>query len=201
MRYESVHSVPNDEIVGVEYDPGPADEMNNDKHEPIMDSTNPMINTALVSSRDDPRDNIIYNLSVPSTIRVTRVFDVESSLFTVVQLGGDVISEPVQPENDNIARPTRNRTQVTRIKIASNKGSTYDHAMVQAMYMTQIAEAAKGKRLSLNMGLKLWSERGQGAVGAELSQIHNRTVFDSQDPNELTWEEKKQAFDSLLFLE
>ena len=64
--------------------------------------------------------------------------------------------------------------------------------MMQEICMTQISEAVKGKRLSLNKGLKIWGERGWSAVEAELSQIHNRAVFDPQDPSELTREEEKQ---------
>ena len=67
------------------------------------------------------------------------------------------------------------------MNISSNKGSTYDVALVQAICMTQIAEAVKGKRMSLNRGLKLWGKRGWNAVESELSQIHNRAVFEPLD--------------------
>ena len=87
------------------------------------------------------------------------------------------------------------------MNISSNKGSTYDHAMVQAICMTQIAEAVKGKRLSLNRGLRIWGERGWNAVEAELSQIHNRAVFEPLDPDQLSRDEKNNALESHLFLE
>ena len=67
------------------------------------------------------------------------------------------------------------------MNISSNKGSTYYVPLVQAICMTQIAKAVTGKRMSLNRGLKLWGERGWNAVESELSQIHNRAVFEGQN--------------------
>ena len=52
--------------------------------------------------------------------------------------------------------------------------------------MTQIAEAEEGKSMSLNIGLNLWGERGWNAVESELSQRHNRAVFEPLDWTKLT---------------
>ena len=74
--------------------------------------------------------------------------NVEGNPLNQVQPVGDVIPSP--------GRPARRKTQPTRMNISSNKGSTYDVALVQAICMTQIVEVVKGKRMSLNRGLKLW---------------------------------------------
>ena len=50
------------------------------------------------------------------------------------------------------------------MNISSNKGTSYDITLVQVICMAQIAEAVKGKRMSLNKGLKLWGAKGWSAV-------------------------------------
>ena len=127
--------------------------------------------------------------------------NIETTTFQDLQPGGDVVTDSFQSESNNSGRPVRNRKQLTRMNISSKKGNTYDLALVQAICLAQIAEVVKGKRFSLNRRIKLWGERGWSAVEAELSQIHNRAVFEPQDPSVLTWEEKMQALESHFFLE
>ena len=47
----------------------------------------------------------------------------------------------------------------------------------------------------------MWGERGVAAVKAELSQLHYRNVFTPMDPAELTYQQKREALESNLFLE
>ena len=47
----------------------------------------------------------------------------------------------------------------------------------------------------------MWGDRGVAAVKAELSQLHYRNVFTPVDPAELTYQQKREALESHLFLE
>ena len=87
-----------------------------------------IIDTTAESPAEDLRENIISNLSVPSS-KISKVSNVKNSPFTEYQPGGDVISEPIQSGNLSIGRPVRKRTQANRMNISSNKGNTYDVAM------------------------------------------------------------------------
>ena len=76
-----------------------------------------------------------------------------------MQPGGDVIPNFTDFDTTSVGGPTRRRTKPTRMNISSTKGSPYDIALVQAICMTQIAEAVKGKGMSMNRCLKLWVDR------------------------------------------
>ena len=47
----------------------------------------------------------------------------------------------------------------------------------------------------------MYGEKGHAAVKSELSQIHDRGVFEPQDPNKLTHDQIKNCLESHLFLE
>ena len=79
--------------------------------------------------------------------------------------------------------PTRNRKQVQRLDPSKSTKESYDHAMIQYLCMSQMAEKEEQKRLSLHKGLRVWGEKGLAAVKAELSQIHFRNVFTPVDPH------------------
>ena len=151
--------IPIDEIPGVEYASEFVEETNNDNAEPFEVADDDISEASSESEPDSIRRDIISNISVPESRR-KRVMNVESNPFNQVQPGGDVI--PNIPNSDlatSEGRPTRRRNQPTRMNISSNKGNSYDITLVQAICMTQIAEAVKGKRVSLNKGLKLWGEK------------------------------------------
>ena len=203
MSYESGDPTPIDEIPGVEYDSEFIEESYNDNVEPSKEigDDDDISETTPEPEVQNLRRNIISNITVPRTNR-KRVMDVESNPFSQVQPGGDVIPNISNSDlTTGEGRPIRSRNQPKRMNISSNKGNSYDIALVQAICLMQIAEAVKAKRMSLNKGLKLWGEKGWNAVEAELSQIHNRAVFEPLDFTKLTWEGKKQALESHLFLE
>ena len=124
--------------------------MNNNNAEPFHNAMDTIIITALIAlvvAADDLRYKIIYDISVPQA-KSTKVTKVESSPFTEDKPGGDVIFKPLEPDSTSVGRPTRKRFQATRMNIFSNKGGTYDVALVQALCMTQTADA-NDKRLSM----------------------------------------------------
>ena len=64
MIYELGDSVSIDEIAGVEYDPEPTEEMNNDNAEPVHNKTDTISETKLEAEADELRDNIISNVKL-----------------------------------------------------------------------------------------------------------------------------------------
>ena len=62
-------------------------------------------------------------------------------------------------------------------------------------------KTAKPEKYSLKRGLKVYGEKGHAAVQSELSQIHDRGVFEPQDPKKLSYQEIKDCLESHLFLE
>ena len=63
------------------------------------------------------------------------------------------------------------------------------------------SKTAKPEKYSLKRGLKVYGEKGHAAVQSELSQIHDRGVFEPQDPKKLSYQEIKDCLESHLFLE
>lgn len=120
--------------------------MNYDNAEPFYVATDNINVATLEESEDNLRNNIISNVSVPE-VSCTRMMNVGSHPFPEVQPGRDIIPDPLEFDSASVGRPIRKRTQDTRMNIFSNKGCTYGVTLVQAMYMTQIVETAKGKRL------------------------------------------------------
>ena len=57
------------------------------------------------------------------------------------------------------------------------------------------------RKFSLKRGLKVYGEKGRAAVESELFQVHDRGVFEPQDPKKLTYQEIKDCLESHLFLE
>ena len=62
-------------------------------------------------------------------------------------------------------------------------------------------KTAKPEKYSLKRGLKVYGEKGHAAVQSELSQIHDRGVFEPQDPKKLSYQEIRDCLESHLFLE
>ena len=62
-------------------------------------------------------------------------------------------------------------------------------------------KTAKPEKYSLKRVLKVYGEKGHAAVQSELSQIHDRGVFEPQDPKKLTYQDIKDCLESHLFLE
>ena len=62
-------------------------------------------------------------------------------------------------------------------------------------------KTAKPEKYSLKRGLKVYGEKGHAAVESELSQVHDRGVFEPQDPKKLSYQEIKDCLESHLFLE
>ena len=62
-------------------------------------------------------------------------------------------------------------------------------------------KTAKPEKYSLKKGLKVYGEKGHAAVQSELSQIHDRGVFEPQDPKKLSYQEIRDCLESHLFLE
>ena len=99
-----------------------------------------------------------------------------------------------------------------------------EYAMVQFLCMTTIAEGegtpvdinlldlvdmskafsqtstidtkktVKPEKFSLKRGLKVYGEKGRAAVESELFQVHDRGVFEPQDPKKLIYQEIKVLF-------
>ena len=110
--------------------------------------------------------------------------------------------ELIAPEAESPMRyPSRNRKAVQKLDPSHNTRGSYDNAMIQYLCMSQVAEKEKQKRLSLHKGLRVWGDKGVAAVKAEPSQIHFRNVFTPVDPQQLSYKEKSEAFESHLFLE
>ena len=53
---------------------------------------------------------------------------------------------------------------------------------------------------NLKKGILKYGNRGKTAVDKELSQLHNRNVFEPIYPSQLTKLEKDKAMNSLIFL-
>ena len=139
------------EISGVEYDQEPKEATNNDNVEPIHDSTDTISETTPEPPANDLRNDIMSNISVPQT-RCTKVTNVEGRPYTGIQPGVYEISDPVESHDVNAGRSTRT---TTIMNISSNKRCIYDIALEQALCINQIEEDIKGKKLSMNKGLKL----------------------------------------------
>ena len=87
---------------------------------------------------------------------------------------------------------SRVKKPVKRMDPSHSVNNSYDHAMIQFICMSQIAEKQEQKRLSLNRGLRVWGDRGIAAVKAELSQLHYRNVFTPMDLAELTFSKREK---------
>ena len=90
--------------------------------------------------------------------------------------------------------------------IAEGQGAPADINLLDLVDMSkafaQTAKTtAKPEKFSLNRGLKVYGKRGHAVVSSELSQVHNRGVFEPQDPRQLTYEEIKNCLESHLFME
>ena len=133
ISYKSSDSVSIDEIPGVEYDPETVDKINDDNVQSFEDTMDDLSVETPEPEEENLRRSIISNISVSNTGR-KRVMNVEGNPFNQVQPGGDVIPSSPEPVHAILSvRPARRRTQPTRINISSNKGSTYDVALVQAI--------------------------------------------------------------------
>lgn len=55
---------------------------------------------------------------------------------------------------------------------------------------------AKTEKYFLKRGLKLYTEMGRLAVQSELFQVHDRGIFEPQDPKKLTYQEIKDCLES-----
>ena len=95
--------------------------------------------------------------------------------------------------------------------IAEGEGTPVDINMLDLVDMSKAfaqtstigdsKKTVKPEKYSLKKGLKVYGEKGHAAVQSELSQVHDRGVFEPQDPKKLTYQEIKDCLESHLFLE
>ena len=100
---------------------------------------------------------------------------------------------------------------VCMTSIAEGEGTPVDINMLDLVEMRKAfaqsstigysKKTAKSEKYSLKKCLKVYGETGHAAVQSEPSQVHDRGVFEPQDPKKLTYQEIKDSLESHLFLE
>ena len=132
-------------------------------------------------------------------------------------LGEDeqVDEEPVlgnPEEQEEVPYVTRAGRVVRRPKrlIPTMEGQTYQHVCFlqeTVEYEPEFVDAFKHivnhhvfTQYGLKKGLQKFGDAGRQAVHNETEQLHLRSCFEPLDPNNMTYEEKKKALESLIFV-
>lgn len=120
----------------------------------------------------------------------TRVMDIESSPLDEVWPGGDVISISLEFDSASVGRPIGKKDSASQNEYILKQRKCIWHCSIQAICMTQITEAVKEIDYQWTEGLSTGVKRDGMLLKVSFFKIHDRAVFEPQNLNEITWEER-----------